>query len=371
MSDIPVDISMGAPDGARALIARAAAAETCAHRGLMVAIEDFFLPDDARLDERTRASLGALLRALVEAVDAELREHGAQLLAGWDAAELADGLARSAPAFVRLSDAGLLRDPELMAELIARVRQEAMGAALPMQAPDDPERPSLINRFVQHPERVLATGAMGVLIAESRRRGNADHGRSTRTDLPAELHRRLVWWVAATLREGAAVRDGRALAALDQALCDAARHSLAGHDVDDRLEAAAMRFAAAIDARPGELSQLLVESLGDRRLVLFIALLGHALGLSYERARDLVLDPAADRMWLALRALELGREAIAQVGYALCEADPRRDIEAFADSLDAIAAVHSGDAREALAALQLDPEYRAALLALERVGAGQ
>jgi hypothetical protein len=154
--------------------------------------------------------------------------------------------------------------------------------------------------------------------------------------------------------------------ALDQALSDAAQRSLTAYDEGDRLEAAAMRFAAAIDAQAHELPQLLIESLGDRRIVLFTALLGHALGASYPLTRELVLDPAGDRLWLALRALELSRDAIAQIGYALCEADSRRDLESFADTLDAIASITGHEARMALAPMKLHPDYRSAVLALGR-----
>ena len=129
-----------------------------------------------------------------------------------------------------------------------------------------------------------------------------------------------------------------------------------------------MRFAAAIDAQPGELAALLIESLGDRRIVLFTALLAHAMGVGYSLARDIVLDPEGDRLWLAFRALELTREPIAKAGYALCEADPRRDLERFADTLDAIAAIGAGEARNALAPMKLHPDYRAAVLALGRAG---
>jgi len=366
MSDNPVDMRDGATIGAKELLARAAAAETRAQAGLRVAIRDFFLSEDGRLDERTRAALAALLRQLVESVEAEIREHGVRLLTGRGENALAATLAASGlSATDRLARAGLLRDPALMTELIARVRQEALGVALPMQAADDPERPSLINRFVQHPDRLLASSAMAVLIAESRRRGGPDAGQFTQAELPAELHHRLVWWVAAALRERS-LAAGDSLPLLDSALSEAAQRSLAAYDEGDRLEAAALRFAAAIDARPHELADLLVESLGDQRIVVFIALLAHALGLSYETARELVLDPAADRLWLALRSLDLPREPIAQIGYALCEADPHRDLESFADTLDAAMTVDAAEARAALEPVRLHPDYRAAMLALRR-----
>lgn len=372
MSQNPVDTRGGASIGAKELLARAAAAEACAYRGLMVAVDDFFLPEDQRLDERTRSALSGLLRALVETVEAQIREHSARLLASRGEAELSQAIGDpGASVFPRLARSGLLRDTELMAELTARVRQDAIGAALPTSAPDDPERPSLINRFVQHPDRVLASGAMAVLIAESRRRGSPDVGQLAETGLPAHLHHKLVWWVAAALRERVEEAEGQALAVVDRALSEAAQRSLAAYDEGDRLEATAMRFAAVIDAQANELPHLLVESLGDRRVVLFIALLAHALGSDYALARDMVLDPAAERLWLALRALELPREAIAQIGYALCEADPRRDVERFADLLDAIAQISGEEARAAFAPLKLDPDYRAALLALGQGGRGR
>ncbi|WHU03457.1 DUF2336 domain-containing protein [Sphingomonas sp. NIBR02145] len=365
MSENPIDMRDGLAVSARELLARAAAAELRAYKGLMVAVDDFFLPEEARLDEHSRAGLAALLRGLVETVEGEIREHAVRLLTGRSETLLVAKLIEPGNSVLaRLWNSGLLRDGELMGELIARVRQEMLGAALPMSAPDDPERPSLINRFVQHPDRVVAASAMAVLIAESRRRGSPEVGQF-QTELPAELHHRLVWWTAAALRE----RVVDASESLDRVLCDAAQRSLAAYDEGDRLEAAAMRFAAAIDAQPDELPAMLVESLGDRRIVLFIALLGHGMGVPYELARDLVLDPAADRLWLALRALDIGREGVAQVGYALSEADPRRDLEKFADTLDTIAAIAPAEARAALAPLKLDPDYRAALIALQRGGA--
>jgi hypothetical protein len=368
MSDHPLDTRDGATIGVKELLARAAAADQRAEAGLRVAVQDYFLAQEGRLDERTRMAIATLLRRLVDSIEAEIREHGVRQLAARGENGLATALAAPGSSLVdQLARAGLLRDTALIGELIARVRQEALGTALPMHAPDDPERPSLINRFVQHLDRVLATSAMAVLIAESRRRGGPDAGQFTQAELPADLQHRLVWWVAAALRQRAQVSED-ALPLLDRTLSDAAQRSLAAYDEGDRLEAAALRFAAAIDAQPQELAELLVESLGDQKIVIFTALLAHALRVDYETARELVLDPAGDRLWLALRSLDLGRAPIAQIGYALCEADPRRDLESFADLLDELLAIGEAEARAAIEPIRLHPDYRDAVLALRDAG---
>jgi hypothetical protein len=364
MSENPNGMRDGLAASADQLLARAAAAETRAHDGLAVATHDFFLPEAGRLDERTRAGLASLIAVMIETVEGEIREHALGLLHARNESKLVVALSEPGSVQARLWDSGVLADPALMAELIARVRQELLGDALPMQAPDEAERPSLINRFVEHPDRVVAAGAMALLIAESRRRGSPETGHF-QTELPAELHHQLVWWVAAALREGV----GGGCEALDRALTESVQRSLGAHDEGDRLEAAAMRLAAAIDPQAGEWTSLLVEALGDRRIVLFVALLAHGLTTPYAVARDLVLDPDSERLWLALRSLGVTREGVAQIGYALCEADSRRDLEKLPDAIDAIDEIDPARARSALAPIRLHPDFRAAVIALSRKGA--
>ncbi len=353
--------------GARALIARAAGAEARARAALTSAIDDAFLSPDGRLDDRTRAALGALIAAMVAAIEGELTEHAVRLLATRGAGEIADILTRdAAPVIDRLAGAGLLRDTDFAAECLARVRLELMTAALPFAAADD-DSPSLLTRLAQSSDRVVAAAAASVMIGESHRRGVADRSALAGTGLPRVLHERLVWWVAAALRErvAGAVAD---LAMLDRVLAESALRNLAAHDDNDRLEAAAMRLADAVDAQGTELPALIDEILRDRRLVVLAAFLAHALGVTFDLARELIVDPAGDRLWLVLRALDVPRDGIARVGFHLSEADPRRDVEAFADTLDVVAAVDVQTARMAVAPLQLHPDYRAALLALETPG---
>lgn len=361
MADAPTEPYSDADRGVERLLARAAAADARARARLKAVIADMFLPAETRLDDRTRATIDATLAGLVATIEGELREHGARLLRARGYPALADALATNVvPVTARLWQAGLPRDPDFLRELIARVRLDLLAALLPPVVQDDPSWAGLLPRLAENADRVVATAARAVLAAENRRRGESGPG----TELPAEQHHKLVWWVAAALREPHAGQPE--VAALDRALAEAALRNLGAQDEGERLEAAACRLAAAIEPTPAEYPALLVETLADRRVALFVAIIAQGTGVPYDAARDIVLDPGGERLWLACRALDLPREAIARIGLRLSEGDARRDLDRFADELDHVAAIPVATARAAVAPLRLHPDYRAALDALRR-----
>lgn len=355
-----------AGNGIDARLAAARRAPARADSRLTESIDDFFLADDARLDERTRIMVGRLLGGIVRGIEIDIRRHAARVLAGRQSTDRAEALLRGHDDVVeRLSRAGLLRDRELMDELIARVRGDIVAGALPIDAVE-PDAPSVLVRLADNGDGVVAAAARALLSAETRRRTASDDA-TLPSDLPAELHHRLIWWIAATIREGSVTTNGED-GPTDRAIVEAAQRSLAAHDEGDRAEAIATRLARAIDPRAAELAPLLLEALRDRRLILFIACMARALDLQYDSARAIVLEPEGDRLWLALRALDLDRSTVARIGLSLAEADPRRDLDRFADEIDAIAAIPVEVARSALAPLTLHHDLRLAIDALTRRG---
>ena len=346
------DIDDGTRRGASQLLARAAAALGRADRGLAQATDDFFVPDDARLDDRTRAAMAGTLAATVAAVEGDLWRHAARSLAAAGDDDRARWLGEGDPVLGRLVASGVLRDPDLMRELIARTRQDLLADILPSAAPDEAGASSLLARMTASADAHVANAALALMAAEGRRRTFLDTNKLNQTELPAELHHRLVWWVAAAIHEQLAGDEA------DRAIADAALRALSQHDESDRVEGAAMRLAAAIDPRPGELPALLTHALGDRNVALFIAILALASRFDFAVTRQLVVA-GGDPLWLALRAIDLDRATIARIGLALSD-----DVEAFADQLDGIVAVDAAAARAALAPLALPAEFRAAIASL-------
>lgn len=145
-----------------ALATRIGAATRLAARAdarLTGAIDDFFVAEDSRLDERTRVALGRMLAAVVQGVETDIRRHAARVLAGQGADTQAEQLLKGHEDVVRrLSRAGLLRDRGLMDELIAQVRCDRIAAALPSQA-GAPDQPSLLVRLAEVDDGVVAAAA--------------------------------------------------------------------------------------------------------------------------------------------------------------------------------------------------------------------
>ena len=346
------DLSSGAGDSAGTMIARAAAASARARIGVRAAAADLAIPDAARLDDEAREAVRAELDRLVGAIEADLRTYAGRN------GRAAAALASSEGLVARMIAAGLLEDEALTGELVDRAWSGIIAARLPLAPTVDDDRPSLLPRLANGPDRVVASAAGAMLAAEARRRGGgADAGRD---DLPAELHHRLVWWTAAALRPTAPS------GAVDFALVDGARRALAAHDEGARLESAAERLVLALDPEEAALPELIDAAFDDRRLVLLAALLAHAAGLDPAAMRAILVNPPSERLGLVLRAVGLPREMVVRIGLALAEADRRRDPARFIETIEPLLAISQAAAADAVAAFKLPAAYRDARAALER-----
>lgn len=332
------------PVAALDLAARAAAAEAHVDSLRDATARDFAIPEALRLDERTRSGIAARLDGIVTSIETDLLRAVAPL-----------GFPGVGPTLPLLRAAGLIADPALLGEVLAQVRLDQLSQGLPHHAPRDPARPSLLGRLAEHPVAVLAEAARSLMAAES----SARSPEAGRWQLPQGLHRQLLWWVAAAMREQAGTLAG---VALDEALCAAvaAEHARFEAHAQQQSEATALQLVALLAPTPRERAAMLVEALADRWMPLFLALLAQAAGIAFADARALVLDAGAERLLLALHALGIPREAMAQIGFLLCEADPSRDLPALVDALDALETQDAGVGHDLLARLRLDAGYRAA-----------
>lgn len=351
MSIDPTDPHGGPAADAATLLAEAEGADALVRRLRGAAIRDLFIPDAARLDDRRRASLRTLIRAIVGTIGADIHDFALRRLTGADDAAAALLARLEARRLIPLVEARLGIEAAVAGDLIDRVTLDLIGNGLPTGLIEDAAEP--------WQGRAAERAAEALRQAEGRRRTPPDQPPYA-TDLPAESQAAFTWWIAAAMAQVARPPLADAAAALDRAIADGAAHALSQADEGERLEAAAMRLAALADLRGGALVPAIDHCLAERRAVLLAALIAHAAGAGFETVRALMTEPADPRLWLLLRSLDLPREAMARIGFALCEADHRRDVERFADQLDAVTVLPVADAALATAALRLPTAFRAA-----------
>ncbi|HSW26901.1 MAG TPA: DUF2336 domain-containing protein, partial [Burkholderiaceae bacterium] len=263
-----------------------------------------------------------------------------------------------------LERARVLRDGELVAVLLRRADEHRLAMALRRSGErPDGEGSMLIDRLLQHDHAAVAVGAMALLVAESRRNDRFGEPVLARTDLPAELQHRMVWWVAAALRDYLVERHMMDPLVADRPLVTVATAMLAAYDEGETLEGRAFELACRLrDA--GELNDLLlVEAMNEGRLTLLAAVLALRAGIDAPSAWEMIADSGGCRLAVLLRAIDCPREMAGAIMLRLTIAENRSEVE-LADNLDAFDLLTVDQAREALRPWRLDDDYRRAIAAL-------
>jgi len=345
-----------APIGAGRLLADAARGGHGGRKRLAVLV-DLFLPESMRLTDYQRVTVKRFIVRLVGAVEHDLRQR---LIIGHSPRFTPEilaalGSARVPIALPLLQRARALHDVELVSLLLARVEEQRLSTVIRR----DGAGARLVEALLADPDETVSAAAMAMLIAESRRHFLFEEPVLARTDLPADMQYRLVWWVAAALREYLIRQHGADHGVADAALMDSAAASLSGHDEGETLESTAMQLAYALAER-GRLDDDLTQAACEEgRLSLFVASLAVRGGLDFEAARGMALPPFGDRLIILLRALDVRRDSAGAVALVL-GADDAEIVEQMTayDSLTRIRAL------ELIQPWQVDSGYRTAIAAL-------
>lgn len=342
--------------GAGRLLADAARGGHGGRKRLAVLV-DLFLPESMRLSDYQRVTIKRFIVRLVGAVEHDLRQRLITSHAARFTPEILAGLgsARVPIALPLLQRARALHDVELVSLLLARVEEQRLSSLLRR----DGEETRLVEALLADSDEAVSGAAMAMLIAESRRHFLFEEPVLARTDLPADLQYRLVWWVAAALREYLTRQHGADHGVADTALMDAAAASLSSHDEGETLESSAMQLAYALAERGRLDDSLLQAACQEGRLSLFVAALAVRGGLDFDAARGMALPPFGERLIVLLRALDVRREVAGAVAQILSadDADLIEQMSAY-DDLTRVRAL------ELIQPWQVDTGYRAAIAAL-------
>lgn len=347
-----------APGAGRLLAAAARAALSAADRDANLAV-DFFLPAGGRPSDAARAGMSRLFDQLVGGIEADLRAAlGPRIEEQWPAAAAALASPRVPIALPILDRAGLLRDAGLIAFLAGRAATYRMVAGLRPVAEmgNDP-----VAGTGQAADLLAADRAL--MLAEARRTDAAYEPAIDQRDVPAELFHRLVWRIAAALRDYLVRLHDVPAALADRLISDIGRAIADAHDEGETIDAAAIRLARAFAEQGGIEDRRLLDAWTRGRVELVAALLAPLGGIPYDHALAALRDAAPDRLALLLKASGVGRDAalaiLVQHAAINGVGEPR-----LIDCVDDFSVLEPAAAREAVEAWRLDEGYRQALAAL-------
>ena len=336
-------------DAARLLLA-------AARERFAVAATDLLLPDQVRLSEWQRLTAAALLSRIVRGIEDSLRARLAPAFEGHDALHAALSSAHVPIALPILERAQVLRDPELSTMLVRRVEEHRFwrnGAAT---------RDAYLFELVRDPDEAIAAEAMELVIARSRRFDRFQDPSVGQVELPAELQHKLVWIVAAALRQYIVQQHG--VRSVDAAVEEAATALVGSYDEGDSLEAHAMRLAQNL-SRAGRLDGAALSRIAaEGVLPFFIAGLSVLCALDHNAAWEVLSDPRGRGPALLLRAAGIDRGDAAAILLTLNAKGPLfsgSEGDAAADQLELYDSVDEAAAKDVLRLWQAHPSYRASV----------
>jgi hypothetical protein len=321
---------------------------------LTVAAADLALPERLRLSDWQRSKASSLAGKLIRTVEDELRAD----LAASEAIRAHQALAAAfasahVPIAIPMLERVAFSDHALVATLVRRTQEHRRA---PIRASG--ETPFLVG-LIADGDPMVAEHAMAVLIGQSRRLDTFDEPAAARTELPAELEHRLVWRVAAALRQYMVEIHGLGAAAADKQVVAAAERLLARYDEGDVLEARAMRLVRRLH-ETGRLDDAVMERIiSEGSLTLFIAAIAVRTSISHASAWEIASEPKGRGLVFLLRAAAIDRGRAAAILLILAASE-----EAVAAQVDMFDVTDVASARDALRLWRVNPGYREAIAEL-------
>ncbi len=327
-----------------------------------VAATDLLLPEQARLSEWQRLTAAGLLTRLIHSIEDDLRTRLAARFTQHEALHAALSSAHVPIARPILERAQALRDAELSTVLVRRVEEHRFWKARAAQPAEADARDEYLFELVRDADDAVAAEAMELVIARSRRFDRFQEPTISKVELPAELQHKLVWIVAAALRQY--IVQQHRVGAVDGPVEEAADAIIASYDEGATFEALAIRLARRLQ-RDGRLDgAALARIIGDGVLPFFIAGLAVLCSLDQAATWEVLSDPRGRGPALLLRAAGVERDEAAAILLALGSRGALisgAEGDAVAAQLELYDTVDEGAAQEVLRLWQAHPAYRASV----------
>jgi uncharacterized protein (DUF2336 family) len=225
----------------------------------------------------------------------------------------------------------------------------------------------VIKALLENHGACISTATMSYLVDQSETQDAYHEPLLRRVDLPADLAKRMYYWVSAALRQFIVDNFSVDPVELDLTLSSIARkaaHEVPAHAPDEPATNLARQLAERQDLTP----DIIVETLRRGETPLFEAMLGQAVGLKPILARKLIYDSSGQGLVVACRAARIDRSNFVTLFMLMQRArsEPMtRDPYLMSKCLELYDRLSPETANKLVQRWSVDPEYLKSILRLQ------
>lgn len=276
-------------------------------------IQGLFLQKKDTLSERERSLMGNILRQLIHDVEMSVRKDVASRLAKLDDVprELVLALANDEIEVAQplLIDCTVLHDADLIE--IVRHRTQAHQLAIAMrkslsedvsQSLVDTDDVDVITKLIENEDARISESLMEYLVAESKHVDSFQNPLVSREDMPANLARKMYWWVSAAVRQHIVENFRVDPTEIDNSIEDVVENQIETDATSSDKPSKAARAAREIDKQGKLTEEFLVNLLKDGEVSLFEASFARATEMPIKLVRRMLYEPGGEGLAMACKA---------------------------------------------------------------------
>lgn len=342
-------------------------------------ISDLFLQRGCTLTERERTLMFSILRHMIHDAEMSVRRIVSVPLAEMDDAprDLVQRLANDEieVAYPILTKSTVLHDTDLIEVIQQRTLEYQMAIAIRQSVSEaisgalvQTGNESVISTLLENPNAKISDATMEYLVDEAKRINTLQEPILRRHDLDPKLAKRMFLWVSAALRQYILDNSGLSQTDIDDLLEKVTLEEVAAVTSPDRPKPKSENLAAELDMSGKVTPDLLVRSLSEGEVGLFMAMFRRFTGLRELLVTRLVFEAGGEGLAIACKAVGIDKENFSSIFALSRKARPGSDTTLKRDSrkvLDFYDRISEDAAKQVVRRWQRDVDYLAAIRELE------
>jgi len=342
-------------------------------------ISDLFLQRGTTLTERERTLMFSILRQMIHDAEMSVRRIVSAQLAERDDAprDLVQRLANDEieVAYPILTKSTVLHDTDLIEVIQQRTLEHQMAIAIRQSVSEavsgalvQTGHKDVITTLLENSNAEISDATMEYLVDEAKRVDIFREPMLRRHDLDPRLAKRMFMLVSAALRQYILENSGLSQTDIDDLLEKVALEEVAAVTSPDRPKRKSETLAAELDTSGKVTPDLLVQSLSEGEVGLFMAMFQKFTGLREILVMRLVFEVGGEGLAIACKAVGIDKENFSSIFSLSRKARPGSDTTLKRDSRKVLAfydRITEDAAKQVVRRWQRDEDYLAAIRELE------